>query len=324
MRRLLARLAPRRPAPVILMYHRVAAPARDTWALCVSPDRFRDQLAALRDRRTPVPVTALVDALDEGRAAEDAVALTFDDGYVDNLVTAKPLLEAAGVPATVYLATGWIDSGRHYWWDELEAALFGPGPLRVDLDFAGERIAIDLADAVWPEPAGWRFGQRPRTARQKAYVRLWRRLRDLSPDRRAAVMDALRGQTAPSCDDDSLPMSAAQAGRLGSAWIDVGAHGVSHAPMTTLEPGARRTEIAESRCDAARLAGRPVDGFAYPHGDRDPATRAMVRDAGYRYACSTVSAAVDPDHYDRFDLPRLMVLDWTGAELIARMEALRP
>ena len=324
MRRLLTRFAPRRPAPVILMYHCVAAPARDTWSLCVSPDRFRDQLAALRDRRTPVSATALVAALDEGRAAEDAVALTFDDGYVDNLVTAKPLLEAAGVPATVYLATGWIDSGRPYWWDELETVLFDPGVLRLDLDLAGERITMDLTGAVRPEPAGWRFGQRPRTARQKAYVRLWTRLRDLSPDRRAAVMDALRGQTAPLSDHDSLPMSAAQAGRLGSAWIDVGAHGVTHAPMTILEPGARRAEIVASRREAARLTVRPVDGFAYPHGDRDPETRAMVRDAGYRYACSTVSAAVNPDRYDRFDLPRLMVLDWTGAELIARIEALRP
>ena len=50
----------------------------------------------------------------------------------------------------------------------------------------------------------------------------------------------------------------------------------------------------------------------------------MVRDAGYRYACSTRAAAIDPARHDRFDLPRLMVEDWTAEELIGRMEALRP
>ena len=50
----------------------------------------------------------------------DAVALTFDDGYVDNLVFGKPRLEAADLPATVFLATGYIDRFEPFWWDELQ------------------------------------------------------------------------------------------------------------------------------------------------------------------------------------------------------------
>jgi hypothetical protein len=40
-----------RDLPVILMYHRVASPPYDPWGVCVAPDRFRDQLAALRAHR---------------------------------------------------------------------------------------------------------------------------------------------------------------------------------------------------------------------------------------------------------------------------------
>ena len=119
-------------------------------------------------------------------------------------------------------------------------------------------------------------------------------------------------------------MTAARASQLGSALVDVGAHGVTHAPMTTLAPDARRAEIEVSGREAARLSLRQIDGFAYPHGDRDALTLEMVRNAGYRYACSTVEVAVDPVRYNRFDLPRLMVQNWSGAELIARIEALRP
>ena len=324
MRRLLQRFGPHRRAPVILMYHRIAAPTRDTWALSISPDRFRDQLSALRDRRTPVSMPALVDALDEGRATQDAVALTFDDGYVDNFATAKPLLEAAEVPATVYLATGWIDSARPFWWDELETALFGPESVHLDLTLAGRPVTLHLPQSLQPEPEDWRFGLRPRTPRQKAYVRLWTLLRNLSPEDRTQAMEAIRQQSVPLSKPEALPMTAAQASQLGSALVDVGAHGVTHAPMTTLAPDARRAEIEVSGREAARLSLRQIDGFAYPHGDRDALTLEMVRNAGYRYACSTVEVAVDPVRYNRFDLPRLMVQNWSGAELIARIEALRP
>lgn len=324
MKRLLRRLRRPRRAPVILMYHRIARPARDTWALSVSPERFRDHLAALRAGRTPVSMTALVDALDRGEAADDAAALTFDDGYLDNLTVAKPLLEAAGVPATVYLATGWIGCGRPFWWDELELILFGPEPADFSVTIGGERVAISLPLEATHDPIDWRFGRKARTVRQKAYARLWTRLRDLAPDERAAAMDELRRQApSPRYDREAVAMNANEAARLTSLLVDVGAHGITHSPLTKLPVDARRSEIAESGREAARMSGRPASGFAYPHGDRDRRTRGMVREAGYRYACSTFAAAIDCADYDVFDLPRLMVEDWTAQELISRMEALR-
>lgn len=324
MRLLPRRLGRPRRAPVILMYHRIARPARDTWALSVSPERFRDHLAALRAARTPVSMTALVDALDLGEAADDAVAVTFDDGYLDNLTMAKPLLEEAGVPATVYLATGWIGRDQPFWWDELESILFEPGPVELAVTIGGERVAIGLPLEATPDPMDWRFGRKARTVRQQAYARLWTRLRDLAPDERAAAMDELRRQ-APSTryDREAVAMNADEAARLASPLVDVGAHGVTHSPLTRLPIDARRSEIVESGQEASRMSGQLASGFAYPHGDRDRQTRDMVRDAGYRYACSTFAAAIDREDYDIFDLPRLMVEDWTAQDLIGRMEALR-
>ena len=305
------------------MYHRIARLRRDTWALSVSPDRFREHLAVLRERRTPMAMTALIDALDQGDVPTDAAAVTFDDGYLDNLEIAKPLLEAAGVPATIYLATGWIGSGQQFWWDELEAMLFRPEPGKLSVTVAGERVTIELPREMKPEPSGWQFGKRARTARQKAYVRLWTGLYKVMPGERAAVMDELRRMIPPEKPDpEALPMNTAQAARLASPLVAIGAHSVTHAAMTTLPPDARRAEIEDSGRDAARLTNAPVAGFAYPHGDHDRQTRAMAREAGYRYACTTYAAAIDPARYDRFELPRLMVEDWTAEELIARMEAL--
>lgn len=324
MRDLLRRIRRPRRAPVILMYHRIATPGRDPWALSVSPERFRDQLSALQARRTPLSMTALVDALERGEATDDAVALTFDDGYVDNLTAAKPLLEAVDMPATIYLATGWIGGSLPFWWDELEAMVFRPESVHFAVTIGGRRLTIRLPSDVEGASPDWRYGKRVRTARESTYARLWTSLRNLPPDERSAAMDQLRRQFPPPVSDPhSLPMSARQAERLSSPLIEVGAHTVTHTPLTRLSASARRAEIERSGREAALLSGRMPNGFAYPHGDRDRAIRTMVSEAGYRYACSTRTAAINRTSFDLFDLPRLMVENWTGNELIGRMEALR-
>ena len=102
------RLRRRRPKPVILMYHRVAVPRVDPWDLAVHPDHFADQLAVLRTSRRPLALSEFVDRARRGSLPGDAVAITFDDGYADTLRQARPRLAAAGVPATLFLATAFV------------------------------------------------------------------------------------------------------------------------------------------------------------------------------------------------------------------------
>jgi len=114
---------PPQPKPVILMYHRIANEAVDPWRLAVSPARFEEQLKVLRRTRHPLTLVDFVRRFKDGSLPAHAVALTFDDGYADNLLAAKPRLAAADVPATVFLATGYIDRPEEFWWDELARLL---------------------------------------------------------------------------------------------------------------------------------------------------------------------------------------------------------
>ena len=148
MRRLVRRLHRwfrRRGGPAILMYHRIAVPNVDPWRLSVSPERFAERVQALRERRTVLSMDAFVARLQSGDLPHDALALTFDDGYPDNLHQAKPILEAAGVPATVFLTTGRIGTSEEFWWDELARMVLSraeplsatlmvePGDLQIEL-----------------------------------------------------------------------------------------------------------------------------------------------------------------------------------------------
>src|SRR5262249_8195308 len=105
---------------LILMYHRIARVERDVWSMCVTPEHFEEHLEVL-SRHRPV-------RLNEWKPrgwfkGSLSCAITFDDGYADNLHAAC-LLKRFGIPATFFVTTGYIGSGREFWWDELERVVY--------------------------------------------------------------------------------------------------------------------------------------------------------------------------------------------------------
>ena len=110
-RSLVKRLRTPRPQGVILLYHRVASGLADPWRLCVSPEHFAEQLDVVASSWQPLALHDL--AREEGtRSGSLPVAITFDDGYADNLQVAAPLLAERGLPASFFIVSGTIGSGR--------------------------------------------------------------------------------------------------------------------------------------------------------------------------------------------------------------------
>ncbi|MEA2143277.1 MAG: hypothetical protein QOI64_1707, partial [Solirubrobacteraceae bacterium] len=101
--------------PIILLYHRVAASADDPLNLCVSPANFREQVAVLADELEIVPMAQLAAERRPG-----TVAITFDDGYLDNLSEALPVVAEAGGSMTLFAATSRLTSGERFEWDDGE------------------------------------------------------------------------------------------------------------------------------------------------------------------------------------------------------------
>ena len=128
----------------ILMYHRVTELANDPHLLAVTPVHFGQHLEAIRAIGAPLRLEELVRALEQGRVPRRAVAVTFDDGYADNLHNAKPLLARHDVPATVYVTAGQVGGRREFWWDELDRLLLQPGTLPPVL-----RLALDGGVREW-------------------------------------------------------------------------------------------------------------------------------------------------------------------------------
>ena len=89
----------------VLVYHTISAPAEPLpGEIDISPEAFARQLNWLARFRSVVP---LVDTLSPNKRRYP-VALTFDDGFQDNLTVALPLLEKYSMPATIFVTPGFI------------------------------------------------------------------------------------------------------------------------------------------------------------------------------------------------------------------------
>ena len=93
--------------------------------------------------------------------------------------------------------------------------------------------------------------------------------------------------------------------------IELDAHTVTHPVLATLPVTTQRDEILQSRTCIEEVLGRSVLSFAYPHGSYIQDTLAIVRDAGFSFACSSDTATVRRDS-DPFRLPRISMRNWDG------------
>ena len=311
-RRALNRL---RPGPVVLMYHRVARPLRDPWALAVAPQRFAEQMAVMKRRRTVLAMDDFVERWTARTLPRDAAAITFDDGYLDNLEVAAPVLAREGLPATIFLAAAWIGSDRPYWWDEVAAMWLGPEPIAAGaLELADGPLAWDALPPDPPEQAAWLGWEPPRTARQALHADVWSRLRAMDEPDRVRSLEDLRARLPVRDPELGRAMRADEVRALASAGeglISIGGHTLTHPPLGRLDGEALRREVEEGRALSEALCGRPTSGFAYPHGDHGGDAREAVRRAGYAWACTTDQARVRPGG-DRLTLPRFAAPDLDG------------
>jgi peptidoglycan/xylan/chitin deacetylase (PgdA/CDA1 family) len=304
------------PRPTVLMYHRIGEEVADPWALSVSPSRFDEQLAWLGRHREVLSLSEFARRHRDGDLPARAIAITFDDGYFCNASVAAPLLRAHDLPATIFVTTEPVSGGQEFWWDDLQRIVADAPVDRLTVSAGGERVEVHIGEAG--EGVGrWHPGDPPSNPRQAGYLELWNLLRLLTAPAREEAIEELRSQTGTPrrSRDTHRPMTPEELRALAeSSRIEVGAHTLTHPVLTEWSKAEQWAEIDGGRQACALLAGRMPTSFAYPYGVHDDVAVALVREAGFEVACTTVSAPVRAD-CDVLMLPRLQVEDWSVDQL---------
>lgn len=303
--RLLAVQAPGRLS--ILIFHRVLPgpppfPSGDPEAA-----HFAALMGRVRDWFHPLPLAEALHRLAAGDLPPRALCVTFDDGYADNLGVAWPILKRLGIPATVFVASGFLDGGI-MWNDRvIEAVDRCPGD-RLDLTELG------LGVHRLSDPA-----QRARVA-----TGLLAALKYRPVGEREALAREIGARHAP--DMASPMLTRAQLRQLSAEGVEIGGHTVNHPILAGTEDRLARGEIAADKEELEGLLGERLRFFAYPNGkagrDFAPIHAQMAQDLGYQAAVTT-EPGVSTAATGRFELRRFTPWDRTplrfGLRLLLNM-----
>ena len=288
----------------ILIFHRVL-PEPDV--LCPdAPDlrRFEQELHWISRWFHVLPLDDAAARLAAGRLPPRAAAITFDDGYADNATVALPALQRAGLSATFFIATSFLDGGR-MWNDTVIESVRACRAPWLELGAAGlGRFAMDGIES-----------------RRKAISQLLPAIKYLAPAQREAAVAAVQAACGARLPDD-LMMRSEQVLALRRSGMQVGAHTRSHPILARLGDDLAADEISGSKRDLEALLSEPVTLFAYPNGkpgvDYGASHARMVQEAGFAAAVSTAPGAASA-RSDRFQLPRFSPWDRSRTRYGLRM-----
>ncbi|HEX5480481.1 MAG TPA: polysaccharide deacetylase family protein [Dehalococcoidia bacterium] len=293
----------RRRRGVVLLYHRIDDAAIDELDLNVPPDLFAAHLDALRRECDPIPLHDLLTRMPED-LPERAVAVTFDDGYLDHLRTAAPRLVSRDVPATFFLTSAGLAGGHEYWWDTLERVLIADAQAAAPLTHAGRSWPVDTLE------------------QRRALLRhLHECCVNAAAAERERLVSLVRAWAGDAGTAARRSLTREEARELSAMpGVAIGAHTVNHLLLPRLAPAARQTELREARQAIEQAIGRAVDMCAYPYGGVDAAAANTLR-ASFAYGVDCEPAAV-PVSFDAARVPRIEVRRCTPDDLTARVAQL--
>jgi peptidoglycan/xylan/chitin deacetylase (PgdA/CDA1 family) len=294
------RLPGRRPRAVVLVYHRVGERSLDPWRLTVDPEIFAGQMETLARDWSPLSLADLVEGFERRRLPERAVAVTFDDGYSDNLEVAAPILLEHGIPTTLFVATELIDSGGPLWWDELASLLLEPELLPPTLTLSsssGDQWSIPSVAADEPGAAvsAQPWEARPGT-RLRAFYEVWLALRALDAQARDAALEEIADWADSPRHSERVLLTWDHLREFATLpGFGLGAHTLTHPDLPNCSFEDARAEIAVGANRLRAQAGVEVEQFAYPFGAWNQGIARLVADLGFHAAYTTDGHAISWD-----------------------------
>lgn len=185
----------------------------------------------------------------------------------------------------------------------------------------GEAAHYD--DAAFQTHGGWKAEQDPPTSRQVLYGSIWQAMQRMPETEQQKVLAELITWAGATTERRAGcgPMTPDEVGTLVDGdLIEAGAHTATHPVLSSLPAARQREEIQSSKVRVEEMVGHPISSFAYPYGDSNEESVAILQENRFTVACSTDPGAVQKGA-DLFHLPRVHVGNWSEEEFERRLAA---
>jgi len=296
----------------ILCYHHVLRPSHGTGpfeaSTCVREETFEKHLQWCRREYDTIPLREMLRRIENRLDLSGRVSITFDDGWEDNHSVAFPLLRKYGVPATFFLATGYIGTREPIWFSTVFKIARACGENR--------SAAAAVLGVTESKRAG--LGQ------------------DLSQGRHGSVLGALKN--VPPGETERVVNMWAEAVKktipgfpLEDAWMDweqirqmdasgladFAPHGDRHLFLGSISWSEKRRELLVSQEKIRDSVRNVLPVFSYPGGIYGPQDQALLRSVGIRFAVTYFRGRITKN-INWLELPRTGMHDYFDHPLLFR------
>jgi len=313
---------------LVLMYHRIADLTTNPWQMGVSPCNFEQQLKVLQTKYKLISVADLITQLSQKSITPNTVCITFDDGYSDNYLAAKPLLEKYETPATFFISTHYVEQQKSFWWDELERIILSskrlPSILSITIDkelfvFQLENDDV-LTDELQEKQKIWIWTEKSPTRRCELYLALHRRLKPLPYNELQSIIREIKDWSEyDKVFKEDLPMTNQQLKDIAvQPLFDIGLHTATHSALPFHNREMQFKEIADNEQSLKDNCEKFARFLAYPFGAYNKATISVVKEQKLNAAFTTMGKPIT-NSSDLYQLGRFQVKNWDGKEFERRI-----
>src|SRR5690348_15791376 len=262
---------------IVLLYHRVN-PENDPLFPAMAVSTFEQQVRYLAANFHVLPLGEIVHRINSDLPLEPlTAAITFDDGYLDNYTFAHPILKRYCVPATLFVATGYIGTGEVMWNDQVAWSIKNTHRKTMRWCFMGEEVLL-------------RFETLEEKARSLTIV--LEKLKVLpETEKKSALRELIESFGASHSDLRRLMLGWEEVRRMVEDGWEIGSHSVTHSILTRVRSEEAKTELQRSKQMIEQCVGTPVTLCAFPNGKRpdfDSRIKGITKELGYRAAVTTL------------------------------------
>jgi peptidoglycan/xylan/chitin deacetylase (PgdA/CDA1 family) len=300
----LMRLSRLRPTLTTLIFHRVLSELDPLQPDIPDRKQFAELLQFLKKNYVVLSGPEAIRGLHSGRLPAGALTITFDDGYADNFHTALPELRNAGLTATFFIASDYLDGSLMFNDVVIESVRVASGPR---LAFEDSSLGTWNLDSV--------------NDRRDAIAGILGRIKYLGFSERNIAARKV-ASAAGLFKMPRLMMTQHELIELARAGMTIGGHTASHPILARQSESEALADIVKGKGRLEEILGSPVTMFAYPNGRPDEDFRrehvGLVRQAGYQAAFTTAPGAADRDG-DLLQIPRFTPWDRPGWKFALRL-----
>ena len=265
----------------ILMYHHVTPNGEEGVPLSV----FKKQINWVGRHYPVVSLSRYLRDRKGGKTVPNgALAVTFDDGHLDFLTTAYPILEEKKIPVTLFAVVDCLDR-KPLWTEVMKTWFQKTNQKRLALTLKGEALSFSLE-----------------TEKEKRAARdiLKERLKQARDDQRRASLKEIRKSLIgglPEAEEKTSMLTWEELTRLTQEGVEIGAHSLDHPILAQMRLSEARHQIVESKRRLEEKLKKPVSVFCYPNGERqdfNDEIEKMVEKAGFLGACTIIEGRNGP------------------------------